>query len=124
MSSTNPTPQDIVIVGAGRTPQGKMLGALAKKTAVDLGAAAIATTLERAGVAKEQVDYVLMGQVVQAAAGQNPAKQAAVAAGLPMQVPAMTVNKVCLSGLDAIISGARMIKAGDCLLYTSPSPRD
>ncbi len=119
MSSTNPTPQDIVIVGAGRTPQGKMLGALAKKTAVDLGAAAIATTLERAGVAKEQVDYVLMGQVVQAAAGQNPAKQAAVAAGLPMQVPAMTVNKVCLSGLDAIISGARMIKAGDARIVVA-----
>lgn len=90
-----------------------MLGALASKSAVDLGSLVIKAALERAGVAPEQVDYVLMGQVVQAAAGQNPAKQAAVAAGLPMNVPAMTVNKVCLSGLDAIISAARMIKVGD-----------
>lgn len=111
--TTNPQPQDVVIVGAARTPQGRMLGGLARKTAVDLGATAISAVLERSGVSADGVDYVLMGQVVQAAAGQNPAKQSAVAAGLPMTVPAMTINKVCLSGLDAVISGARMIKAGD-----------
>lgn len=109
----NPQPQDVVIVGAARTPQGRLLGALSRKTAVDLGAATISAVLERSGVGTEPVDYVLMGQVVQAAAGQNPAKQAAVAAGLGMHVPAMTINKVCLSGLDAVISAARMIKAGD-----------
>ena len=113
MAELKPTPEDIVVVGAVRTPQGRMLGALASKSAADLGAIVIKNALERAGVAAENVDYVLMGQVVQAAAGQNPAKQAAVAAGLPMNVPAMTINKVCLSGLDAVISGARMIKVGD-----------
>ncbi|RAV32142.1 acetyl-CoA C-acetyltransferase [Corynebacterium heidelbergense] len=112
-TTTTASPEDIVIVGAARTAQGRMLGSLASKSAVDLGAAVITAALERAEVAAEDVDYVYMGQVVQAAAGQNPAKQAAVAAGLPMTVPAMTVNKVCLSGLDAIISGARMITVGD-----------
>ncbi|MDK6302672.1 acetyl-CoA C-acetyltransferase [Corynebacterium sp. UMB9976] len=115
----NPQPQDVVIVGAARTPQGRLLGALSRKTAVDLGAATISAVLERSGVGTEPVDYVLMGQVVQAAAGQNPAKQAAVAAGLGMHVPAMTVNKVCLSGLDAVISGARMIKAGDATVVVA-----
>ncbi|MGP9724147.1 acetyl-CoA C-acetyltransferase [Corynebacterium sp. AOP40-9SA-29] len=112
---TNPTasPEDVVIVGAARTAQGKMLGALASKSAVELGAAAITGALERAGVAAETVDYVYMGQVVQAAAGQNPAKQSAVTAGLPMSTPAVTVNKVCLSGLDSVINGARMLKVGD-----------
>lgn len=112
-ATTQPSPEDIVIVGAARTPQGRMLGALASKSAVDLGAAAISAALSRATVSPESVDYVLMGQVVQAGAGQNPAKQSAVAAGLPMNVPAMTINKVCLSGLDAIISAARMIRVGD-----------
>ena len=115
----NPQPQDVVIVGAARTPQGRLLGALSRKTAVDLGAATISAVLERSGVGTEPVDYVLMGQVVQAAAGQNPAKQAAVAAGLGMHVPAMTVNKVCLSGLDAVISAARMIKAGDATVVVA-----
>lgn len=115
----NPQPQDVVIVGAARTPQGRLLGALSRKTAVDLGAATISAVLERSGVGTEPVDYVLMGQVVQAAAGQNPAKQAAVAAGLGMHIPAMTVNKVCLSGLDAVISAARMIKAGDATVVVA-----
>lgn len=108
-----PTPEDIVIVGAARTAQGKMLGALASKTAVDLGATAIRTALERAGVAAEAVGHVIMGQVVQAAAGQNPAKQSAVAAGVPVSTPAETVNKVCLSGLDAVIHGSRLLRLGD-----------
>ena len=115
----NPQPQDVVIVGAARTPQGRLLGALSRKTAVDLGTATISAVLERSGVGTEPVDYVLMGQVVQAAAGQNPAKQTAVAAGLGMHVPAMTVNKVCLSGLDAVISAARMIKAGDATVVVA-----
>lgn len=108
-----PTPEDIVIVGASRTAQGKMLGALASKTAVDLGATAISTALERAGVAAETVGHVVMGQVVQAGAGQNPAKQSAVAAGVPVSTPAETVNKVCLSGLDAVIHGSRLLRLGD-----------
>jgi acetyl-CoA C-acetyltransferase len=108
-----PTPEDIVIVGAARTAQGRMLGALASKTAVDLGATAISTALERAGVAAETVGHVVMGQVVQAGAGQNPAKQAAVAAGVPVSTPAETVNKVCLSGLDAVISASRLLRLGD-----------
>ncbi|WP_312898538.1 acetyl-CoA C-acetyltransferase [Corynebacterium variabile] len=108
-----PTPEDIVIVGAARTAQGKMLGALASKTAVDLGATAIRTALERAGVAADAVGHVIMGQVVQAAAGQNPAKQSAVAAGVPVSTPAETVNKVCLSGLDAVIHGSRLLRLGD-----------
>ncbi|RKQ34972.1 acetyl-CoA C-acetyltransferase [Kocuria tytonis] len=104
---------DIVIVNGARTPQGKLLGALASQSAVDLGAHAIKHALQRAGVAPEDVDYVYMGNVVQAGNGQNPAKQAAVAAGLPMTVPAMSLNKVCLSGLVAVTEGARMIRAGE-----------
>ena len=104
---------DIVIVNGARTPQGKLLGALASQSAVDLGAHAIKHALQRAGVAPEDVDYVFMGNVVQAGNGQNPAKQAAVAAGVPMTVPAMTLNKVCLSGLVAVTEAARMIRAGE-----------
>ncbi|WP_414122940.1 acetyl-CoA C-acetyltransferase [Corynebacterium nuruki] len=115
MTSQNPTPSpdDIVIVGAARTAQGRMLGALAAKSAVDLGGTVIAGALERAGVGADAVDYVYMGQVVQAGAGQNPAKQSAVAAGLPVSTPAATVNKVCLSGLDAVINASRMLRSGD-----------
>ncbi|MBB3115721.1 acetyl-CoA C-acetyltransferase [Corynebacterium bovis] len=115
MTSNTPTasPDDVVIVGAARTAQGRLLGSLASKTAPELGAAAVSAALDRSGIAPADVEYVLMGQVVQAGAGQNPAKQTAVAAGLPMTVPAMTVNKVCLSGLDAVISGGRMLRAGD-----------
>ena len=104
---------DVVIVNGARTPQGKLLGSLASLTAVELGAHAIKHALDRAGVSPETVDYVYMGNVVQAGSGQNPAKQAAVAAGLPMTVPAMTLNKVCLSGLVAVTEAARMIRAGE-----------
>ena len=86
-----------VIVGGARTPIGKLLGALKGLAATDLGGIAIAGALERSGLAADHVDYVILGQVLQAGTGQLPARQAAVKAGIPMSVPAMTVNKVCLS---------------------------
>ncbi len=102
-----------VIVSSARTPIGKLSGALASMRAVDLGAIAIKAALERAGVGADQVDYVLMGQVLQAGSGQITARQAANGAGVPMTVPAMTVNKVCLSGINAIYLADQMIQAGD-----------
>src|SRR4029079_18144352 len=102
-----------VIAGQARTPIGKLSGALADFTAMDLGGVAIKAALERAGVGAEQVDYVLMGQVLQAGAGQITARQAAVNAGIPMTVPAMTINKVCLSGINAIYLADQMIQNGD-----------
>src|SRR3954451_5807597 len=102
-----------VIVGSARTPIGKLSGALAGFTAQELGGHAIRAALERAGIDAEQVDYVLMGQVLQAGAGQITARQAAVNGGIPMTVPAMTLNKVCLSGIDAIYLADQMIQAGD-----------
>jgi acetyl-CoA C-acetyltransferase len=102
-----------VIVGSARTPIGKLSGAFADFTAQDLGGVAIKAALERAGVGPEQVDYVLMGQVLQAGQGQITARQAATKAGIPMSVPAMTVNKVCLSGINAIYLADQMIAAGD-----------
>src|ERR1700748_673280 len=102
-----------VIAGAARTPVGRLLGALASKSASELGGVAIAAALDRAGVAPGQVEYVIMGQVLQAGAGQIPARQAAVAAGIPMTVPALTVNKVCLSGLTAIALAEQLIRAGE-----------
>jgi acetyl-CoA C-acetyltransferase len=102
-----------VIVGSARTPIGKLSGALAGFTAQDLGGFAIKAALERAGVDAEQVDYVLMGQVLQAGQGQITARQAATKAGVPMTVPAMTVNKVCLSGINAIYLADQMIQSGD-----------
>jgi acetyl-CoA C-acetyltransferase len=102
-----------VIVGSARTPIGKLSGAFAGLSAMDLGGVAIAKALERAGVGAEQVDYVLMGQVLQAGAGQITARQAAVAGGVPMTVPAMTINKVCLSGINAIYLADQMIRNGD-----------
>jgi acetyl-CoA C-acetyltransferase len=102
-----------VIVAGARTPIGRLLGALTGFTAVDLGGIAIRAALEKAGVASEQVDYVIMGHVLQAGAGQIPARQAAVKAGIPMTVPALTVNKVCLSGLDAIALADQLIRAGE-----------
>lgn len=104
---------DVVIVGGARTPQGRLLGQLAPLTAVQLGAHAISAAVERAGVPAESVGYVLMGQVIQAGCGQNPAKQAAVAAGLGMGVPAETINKVCLSGLASVTHAARLIRLGE-----------
>jgi acetyl-CoA C-acetyltransferase len=102
-----------VIVGSARTPIGKLSGAFADFTAMDLGGIAIKAALERAGVGPEQIDYVLMGQVLQAGQGQITARQAAAAAGIPMTVPAMTVNKVCLSGINALYLADQMINAGD-----------
>ncbi|HEV2536779.1 MAG TPA: acetyl-CoA C-acetyltransferase [Streptosporangiaceae bacterium] len=102
-----------VIVGGARTPVGRLLGSLASKSASELGGVAIAAALERAGVTPDQVQYVLMGQVLQAGAGQITARQAAVAAGISMSVPALTVNKVCLSGLDAIALASQLIRLGE-----------
>ncbi len=102
-----------VIISGARTPVGKMSGALASFSAMDLGGAAIKAALERAGVAPEQVDYIFMGQVLQAGQGQITARQAAVKAGIPMSVPATTINKVCLSGLNAIYLADLMISAGE-----------
>lgn len=108
-----PQPTDAVIVGGARTPFTRLLGQQASLSAVDLGAHAIRHALQRADVASEQVDTVIMGQVVQAGQGQNPARQSALAAGLPWTVPAMTINKVCLSGLTAVIDAARLVRLGD-----------
>ncbi|WP_329489638.1 acetyl-CoA C-acetyltransferase [Kitasatospora sp. NBC_01246] len=102
-----------VIVAGARTPMGRLLGSLKGFSGADLGAVAIKAALERAGVAGDQVQYVIMGQVLQAGAGQIPARQAAVKAGIPMNVPALTVNKVCLSGLDAIALADQLIRAGE-----------
>jgi acetyl-CoA C-acetyltransferase len=102
-----------VIVGSARTPIGKLSGAFAGLSAMDLGGVAIKSALERAGIDAEQVDYVLMGQVLQAGAGQITARQAAIKGGVPMTVPAMTLNKVCLSGLNAVYLADQMIQNGD-----------
>ena len=102
-----------VIVSGARTPMGRLLGNLKNVPATALGGYAIAAALERGGVAPEQVQYVIMGQVLQAGTGQIPARQAAVAAGIPMSVPALTVNKVCLSGLNAIALADQLIRAGE-----------
>ena len=105
--------EDIYIVGAVRTPIGKFGGTLAKMPAADLGALVIRKVLERAGVAPEQVSEVIMGQVLAAGVGQNPARQAAIKAGLPDMIPSMTINKVCGSGLKAAMLGAQSIANGD-----------
>lgn len=102
-----------VIVAGARTPMGRLLGSLKSFSGADLGGFAIKAALERAGVTGEQVQYVIMGQVLQAGAGQIPARQAAVKAGIPMNVPALTINKVCLSGLDAIALADQLIRAGE-----------
>jgi acetyl-CoA C-acetyltransferase len=102
-----------VIVGGARTPIGKLAGSLKGFTAMDLGGFAIKSALERSGVAGDQVDYVIMGHVIQAGAGQITARQAAVRGGIPMSVPALTVNKVCLSGLNAIAMADQLIGYGE-----------
>src|SRR5258706_8713269 len=102
-----------VIVAGARTPMGRLLGNLKDFPATQLGAIAIRAALERAGVAPDQVEYVIMGQVLQAGAGQMSARQAAVGAGIPMSTPSLTVNKVCLSGLDAIALADQLIRAGE-----------
>jgi acetyl-CoA C-acetyltransferase len=102
-----------VIVSGARTPMGKLLGNLKDLPATKLGGVAIKAALERSGVAPEQVQYVIMGHVLQAGGGQITARQAAVEAGIPMSVPALAVNKVCLSGLDAIALADQLIRAGE-----------
>src|SRR3954467_5887060 len=102
-----------VIVNGARTPMGRLLGALKDLPATKLGGGAIKAALERAGVSPDQVQYVIMGQVLQAGSGQIPARQAAVDAGIPMTTPALAINKVCLSGLDAIALAAQLIRAGE-----------
>lgn len=108
-----PPEREVVLVSFARTPMGRLNGGLAAVTAADLGAVAIRGALRRAGLAPDDVDQVVMGQVVQAGAGQNPARQAARGAGIPWTVPAVTVNKVCLSGLTAVVDAARMIRLGE-----------
>src|SRR4030081_1597299 len=102
-----------VIVAGARTPFGKFGGAFKDQPAKSLGAHAILAALERAGVGGSDVDYVIMGQVLRAGAGQITARQAAVEAGIPQEVPAITINKVCLSGLNAIALADQLIRAGE-----------
>ena len=102
-----------VIVAGARTPIGRLLGGLKDQSAADLGGVAIAGALAKAGVSGDQVDYVIMGQVLQAGAGQMTARQAAVKGGIPMSVPSITVNKVCLSGINAIAMADQLIRAGE-----------
>jgi acetyl-CoA C-acetyltransferase len=104
---------DIVIVAAARTAVGKFGGTLAKIAAPELGATVIRALLERSGLAGEQINEVILGQVLAAGSGQNPARQAVVKSGLPLEVPAMTINKVCGSGLKAVMLAAQAIRDGD-----------
>ncbi|KRC46666.1 acetyl-CoA acetyltransferase [Leifsonia sp. Root227] len=113
------SPQDVVILSAARTPQGKILGALATQSAVQLGAVALRKALDESGVGADAVDAVIFGQVLQAGAGQNPARQTAIAAGIGWNVPAVTINKVCLSGLAAVIDAARLIRAGEATVVVA-----
>jgi acetyl-CoA C-acetyltransferase len=109
MSFSDPT----VLVAGARTPFGRLLGGLKTKSAAELGSVAIAEAIKRAGIEAAAVDYVIMGQVVQAGAGQNPARQAAIGAGVPNHIPAITINKVCLSGIEAIAMADQLIRAGE-----------
>jgi acetyl-CoA C-acetyltransferase len=101
------------LVAGARTPFGRLLGGLKTKSAAELGSVAIAEAIKRAGIEAAAVDYVIMGQVVQAGAGQNPARQAAIGAGVPNHIPAITINKVCLSGIEAIAMADQLIRAGE-----------
>src|SRR3954467_4939037 len=107
------SPRDVVILSASRTPFGKITGALASLSAVELGAVALRKALADSGLDTGTVDAVIFGQVLQAGAGQNPARQTAIAAGIGWDVPAVTINKVCLSGLAAVIDAARLIRTGE-----------
>ncbi|CAN5469177.1 hypothetical protein BH18ACT8_BH18ACT8_03210 [soil metagenome] len=109
---TESVPESVIVAGA-RTPIGRLLGGLKGFSGVELGGLAIAAALDKAGVDAERVEYVIMGQVLQAGAGQIPARQAAAQAGIPLTVPALTVNKVCLSGINAIMLADLMIRSGD-----------
>ena len=106
-------PRSSVIVAGARTPMGRLLGSLSGLSGADLGAVAIRGALEKAGVAPGQVEYVIMGQVLTAGAGQMPARQAAAKAGIPLTVPSLSVNKVCLSGIEAIALADQLIRAGE-----------
>ena len=108
-----------LIVGGARTPIAKLLGGFKDLSATDLGGHAISAALARAGVTGDQIDYVIMGQVLQGGVGQIPARQAAVKGGVSMSVPALTVNKVCLSGLNAIALADQLIRAGECELVVA-----
>jgi acetyl-CoA C-acetyltransferase len=108
-----------VLVGAARTPTGKFLGNLAGFSAPQLGAIAIKEAVRRSGIAPEAIDEVIMGNVVSAGIGQSPARQAAVHAGLPVDIPAFTVNKVCGSGLKAVMLAAQAIRAGDAQAFVA-----
>ncbi|MEI5674611.1 MULTISPECIES: acetyl-CoA C-acetyltransferase [unclassified Nocardioides] len=110
MSSASPS----VIVAGARTPIGRLLGGLKSLSVSDLGGIAIKGALEKSGVQPEQVDYLIMGQVILAGAGQNPARAAGIAGGLPWSLPSITINKVCLSGLNAIAMADQLIRAGEC----------
>ena len=112
MTAQTDRPTSVIVAGA-RTPMGRLLGSLKGFSGSDLGGVAIKGALEKAGVQPEQVEYVIMGQVLQAGAGQIPARQAAAAAGIPMTVPALTINKVCLSGINAIAMADQLIRAGE-----------
>lgn len=113
------TQNDVVIVAAARTPQGRLKGQLATFAATELGSIAIRGALERGGIPPAAVDAVVVGQVLQAGAGQNPARQAAIGAGIGWNVPAVAVNKVCLSGLTAIIDASRMLRLGDATVVVA-----
>lgn len=104
--------QSVIVAGA-RTPIGRLLGGLKTLSGSDLGGLAIKGALEKAGISGDQVDYVIMGQVLTAGAGQIPARQAAIKAGIPMDVPSLTINKVCLSGINAIALADQLIRAGE-----------
>jgi acetyl-CoA C-acetyltransferase len=108
-----PSDRTSVIVAGARTPMGRLLGSLKGFSAPELGAVAIKGALDRAGVAPDAVQYVILGHVLQAGVGQNPARPAAEKAGIPMSVPAVTINKVCLSGLNAIALADQLIRAGE-----------
>src|SRR5690606_7892632 len=104
---------DVVIVAAARTPQGRLEGALSHLSAPELGGLAVRGALQRGGIPADAVDALLAGHVLTAGVGQNPARQAAIAAGLGWSVHAASINKVCLSGLSAVIDAKRMIAVGD-----------
>ncbi|MET4589155.1 acetyl-CoA C-acetyltransferase [Arthrobacter sp. 754] len=110
---------DVVILAGARTPQGRLNGQLASFTAVELGAHAIRAAIAASGIDAGQVDAVIMGQVLQAGAGQNPARQSSIGAGIGWNVPTVTINKVCLSGLTAVIDAARLIRSGDATVVVA-----
>lgn len=112
-------PDDVVILGGARTPLGKLQGALASFQAVDLGGFAIKGALEKANVKAEDVDAVIMGHVVQAGCGQNPARQSAIKAGIGWNRPTVTINKVCLSGLAAVTDAARLLRSGEASIVVA-----